>query len=228
MAALMLSAASDISNNNKAVALNKLENLQFMMMAKKNKKHSEAPSDLSLAQLDQESSESEQEKTKDEEDVAAVDDLMKKYDQVEKTQNENEEFVNVLKKDEKLLNFFVENYSPGNDYNDDQKYISYVFSKYSEQGWSEDGKPLGKQVLGKKKARTFAENIVQKWKGYDLEFEAKEKQKRTDAFLNAKFEKAWKKIDPSKAQTGMIDMMEAHEFIKAIIPKAEVQKSETE
>ena len=115
MAALMLLAASDFSINNQVVALNKLENLQFMMMSKKNKKQAEEPSDLMLAQLDQESSESE----RDEEDVAAVDDLMKKYDQTEKIEKDNEEFVNVLKKDEKLLNFFVENYSPGTDYNDD-------------------------------------------------------------------------------------------------------------
>lgn len=115
MAALMLLAASDFGNNNQVVALNKLENLQFMMMSKKNKKQSEEPSDLMLAQLAQESSESE----RDEEDVAAVDDLMKKYDQTEKIEKDNEEFVNVLKKDEKLLNFFVENYSPGTDYNDD-------------------------------------------------------------------------------------------------------------
>ena len=31
-----------------------------------------------------------------------------------------------------------------------------------------------------------------------------------------------KKFDTSKAQTGMIDLMEAHTFIKSIIPKAEM------
>ena len=36
-------------------------------------------------------------------------------------------------------------------------------------GWSEDGKPLDKQVLSKKKARKFANEIVQKWKGFDNE-----------------------------------------------------------
>ena len=53
----------------------------------------------------------------------------------------------VLKKDDKLLKFFIENYQPGVDANDDEKYISFEFSKFSEQGWSNDGKPLDKQVL---------------------------------------------------------------------------------
>jgi hypothetical protein len=30
------------------------------------------------------------------------------------------------------------------DQADDERFISYEFSKYSEQGWSEDGKPLDK------------------------------------------------------------------------------------
>ena len=44
----------------------------------------------------------------------------------------------VLKKDDKLLKFFIENYQPGVDANDDEKYISFEFSKFSEQGWSND------------------------------------------------------------------------------------------
>ena len=36
-----------------------------------------------------------------------------------------------------------------------------------------------------------------------------------------KFEPAWKKFDQTKKGTGMIDMMEAHEFIKEIIPRAD-------
>lgn len=93
---------------------------------------------------------------------------MKKYDQKEKAEKQNEDFVQVLKKDSKLLNFFIQNYQPGADTADDEKYISYEFSKFSEEGWSEDGQPLGKQVLGMKKAKMFAQDIVKKWKGYDI------------------------------------------------------------
>ena len=77
-------------------------------------------------------------------DVAAVDDLMKKYDENEKEEKQNQEFVKVLNKDEKIRNFFLQNYNPGADSADDEKYVSYVFSKYSEMGWSEEGKPLDK------------------------------------------------------------------------------------
>ena len=77
-------------------------------------------------------------------DVAAVDDLMKKYDENEKEEKQNQEFVTVLNKDEKIRNFFLQNYNPGADSADDEKYVSYVFSKYSEMGCSEEGKPLDK------------------------------------------------------------------------------------
>lgn len=97
-----------------------------------------------------------------------VDDLMKAYDNKEKSEKQNEEFVKVLKKDDKLLNFFIENYQPGADAQDDEKFLSYEFSKFSEKGWSEDGKELDTQVLSKKKAKKFAGDVVQKWKGYDL------------------------------------------------------------
>lgn len=91
---------------------------------------------------------------------------MKRYDDTEKKTKQNEEFVNVLKKDDKLKNFFLENYVPGTDAADDEKFIAFSFSQFSEQGWSEDGKPLDKQVLSKKKARKFAESVVNKWKGF--------------------------------------------------------------
>ena len=42
--------------------------------------------------------------------MSGVDDLMKKYDTEEKNTKQNEDFVKVLKKDDKLLNFFIENY----------------------------------------------------------------------------------------------------------------------
>ena len=76
----------------------------------------------------------------DESDVAAVDDIMKKYDETEKAEKQNEDFVKVLKGNDKLLSFFIENYSPGQDLADDEKFISYEFSKFSELGWGEDGK----------------------------------------------------------------------------------------
>ena len=43
-----------------------------------------------------------------------------------------------------MLNFFVENYNPGLDKVDDEKFVSYEFSKFSEQGWSENGEKLNK------------------------------------------------------------------------------------
>ena len=52
---------------------------------------------------------------KDDGNLSAVDDLMKYYDIKEKAEKQNEEFVKVLKKDDKLLNFFIENYQPGAD-----------------------------------------------------------------------------------------------------------------
>lgn len=80
----------------------------------------------------------------DDVDLSGVDDLMKKYDENEKVEKQNQDFVKVLGSDEKIRTFFLQNYNPGADAADDEKYISYVFSKYSEQGWSEDGKPLDK------------------------------------------------------------------------------------
>lgn len=53
---------------------------------------------------------------------------MKRYDDSEKVEKQNEEFVKVLNKDEKIRNFFIQNYSPGNDPSDDEKFISYTFS----------------------------------------------------------------------------------------------------
>ena len=155
-------------------------------------------------------------------DIAAVDDLMSKYDTQEKDQKQNEEFVNLLQKDEKLRRFFEDNYQPGADATDDEKFVSFEFSKFSEEGWSDNGKPLGKKVLGKKKAKLFAEDIVKKWKGFDvLETEPKRLQAKLDLFLMGKFEPAWKKFDQTKNGSGMIDMMEAHEFMKEILPRAD-------
>lgn len=73
----------------------------------------------------------------------------------------------MLKSDEKIRKFFLENYNPGTDKADDDRFISFEFTKYCEQGWSEDGKPLDKDVLSKKNARKFANDIVIKWKGID-------------------------------------------------------------
>ena len=52
-------------------------------------------------------------KSLDDTDIAAVDDIMKKYDETEKAEKQNEDFVKVLKGNDKLLSFFIENYSPG-------------------------------------------------------------------------------------------------------------------
>jgi hypothetical protein len=64
-----------------------------------------------------------------------------------------------------------------------------------------------------------------KWKGFDQEEQdAKKAEAEADQFLaqKKKFETAWRKYDQSKAQAGNIDMMEAHEFIAKIIPKADI------
>ena len=78
-------------------------------------------------------------------------------------------------------------------------------------------------MLSKKKAKKFAQEIVQKWKGYDLLDDSKKSESKTEKFLSAgkRFEKAWKKLDSSKDGSGSIDMMEAHDFIQGIIPKAD-------
>jgi hypothetical protein len=46
---------------------------------------------------------------------------------------------------------------------------------------------------------------------------------QADKFIDSgkRFEKAWRKFDNSPQQLGMLDLMEAHSFIKNIIPKAE-------
>ena len=46
---------------------------------------------------------------------------------------------------------------------------------------------------------------------------------QADKFIDTgkKFEKAWRKFDNSKQQLGMLDLMEAHQFIKNIIPHAD-------
>ena len=168
-----------------AIKQQKVADLQFFMLNKKGASAESAPSDIEFVQqgddldslLDGSMSMAGSTKTVHEEEhdneMGAVDDLMSKYDTNEKNVKQNEDFVKVLKKDDKLLSFFIENYQPGADPSDDEKYVSYEFSKFSEQGWSEDGKPLEKQVLSKKKAKKFAEDVVQKWKGFDLLDDAK-------------------------------------------------------
>lgn len=138
-------------------------------MAKKESNAEEVSNDVLLqinSDQEQTADESSTQKQKDDIDITAVDDIMKRYDETEKKEKQNEEFVKVLKKDDKLKNFFLQNYVPGTDPADDEKFIAFSFSQFSEQGWSEDGKPLDKQVLSKKKGRKFAEAIVNKWKGF--------------------------------------------------------------
>jgi hypothetical protein len=72
-----------------------------------------------------------------------------------------------LKSDTKLKNFFIQNYTPGADTADDEKFISFEFSKFSEPGWGEDGQPLNKEVLSKKKALKFTNDVITYWKGYE-------------------------------------------------------------
>ena len=133
-------------------------------MMNKKKTHADVPSDNMLLQMNHKSHihsvSDESEQNIDEFDMGNVDDIMAKYESDEKKQKADEEFIKVLKTDDKLLNFFVENYNPGADKMDDEKFVTYEFSKFSEQGWSEDGKPLDKQVLSKKKAKMFANDIV--------------------------------------------------------------------
>ena len=85
-------------------------------------------------------------------------------------------------------------------------------------------------VLSKKKAKKFATDVVQKWKGFDLEEDAKKRDKETENFLNKNnlFEKTWKKFDTTGKQSGSIDMMESHDLIKKIIPQADNVQSKLE
>lgn len=82
---------------------------------------------------------------------------------------------------------------------------------------------MDKQVLSKKKARKFANDVVLKWKAIDTDQGQKQALAQSESFLDKsnRFENAWKKFDTTKQQTGMIDLMEAHTFIKSIIPKVE-------
>ena len=57
---------------------------------------------------------------------------MKKYDDNEKIEKQNQDFVKVLNEDEKMKSLFLQNYNPGSDATDDDKYVSFVFSMYSE------------------------------------------------------------------------------------------------
>ena len=67
----------------------------------------------------------------------------------------------------------------------------------------------------------FANDIVQKWKGYDVQDDETQSQKKADAYLskNGKFTKTWKKFDESKKATGMLDLIEAQNFIREVIPE---------
>ena len=81
---------------------------------------------------------------------------------------------------------------------------------------------MEKQVLSKKSAKKFVQDVVKKWKGYDLlDGDQNLIGIKVDKFIGQKFEKAWKKFDQTKNSSGMLDMMEAHEFLKEIIPKAD-------
>jgi hypothetical protein len=78
--------------------------------------------------------------------------------------------------------------------------------------------------LSKKKARKFATDVVTKWKGFDVATDDEKKRtKMTEDFLakGKLFEKTWKKFDATKKATGSIALMEAHDFIKSIIPRAD-------
>jgi len=79
-------------------------------------------------------------------------------------------------------------------------------------------------VLSKKKAKKFAQDVVAKWKGFDVATDDEKKRtKMVDDFLakGKVFDKTWKKFDSSTKQTGSIALMEAHEFMKSIIPRAD-------
>ena len=42
-----------------------------------------------------------------------------------------------------------------------------------------------------------------------------------------RFEKAWKKYDESKTGSGMIDIMDTHNFVRDIIPSADKSLAQT-
>ena len=95
-------------------------------------------------------------------------------------------------------------------------------------GWSDDGKPLEKQVLGHKKAKQYASDILIKWKGWDQKYEQKEAQALADKYLDSNnfFATIWKNFDETKDQSGSLEMTDAQSFAKAIIPKPEITISD--
>ena len=150
-------------------------------------------------------------------DLDGVNDLMEKYDTNEKKEQSNEDFIDLLKTDDKVLTFFIQNYAPGVDASDDDKFLAYEFSKYSEPGWTDDGKPTNRQVLSKKKAKRFAIDIVEKWNGIDMATEDQAKaDKAAEAILmeDNKFEQAWRTYDQSQNQSGMLEVNDAQAFAR--------------
>ena len=166
--------AAHLSNNDAivlAVNVQKLENLEFFMMNKK--QEASPPENMQLLQLAEHQTLNQRQRARD---ISDVDDIMDKYDSTETKIKSNTDFITLLKNDDTILNYFIANYNPGANPNDDEKFLAYEFGKYSEMGWSEDGKPLDKQVLGHKKAKQFAADVLVKWKGFDIQNEPDEAQ----------------------------------------------------
>ena len=97
------------------------------------------------------------------------------------------------------------------DTGDDEKFLAYEFSRYSEPGWTEEGKPMNKQVLSNKKAKRYMMDIVQKWKGLELAGNPKRSDALAEAFLaeDSRFDKSWKLYDQSDNGSGSLEIMDA-------------------
>ena len=62
-------------------------------------------------------------------------------------------------------------------------------------------------------------SIVQKWKGYDVQEKPEKAKILAEAFIseNGKYDKLWSKFDNDNGKTGMMDVMDAHQFVAGFI-----------
>ena len=73
--------------------------------------------------------------------------------------------------------------------------------------------------------------ITKKWKGFDVQEKPDQAAISAESFImeNNKFGKVWDQLDKENGKTGMLDVMEAHQFVKKFIDApTQVQEAQTE
>ena len=106
--AMLLATSGEVEGTK----LNEIESLQLMSLSKNSDQENELDNQ-ELLQIQSNLIAHHKIKSVDDVDIAAVEDIMNQYDAKEKVEKQNEEFIKVLKGNDKLLSFFIENYSPG-------------------------------------------------------------------------------------------------------------------